>query len=713
MATFRLTYSGRPFSGLANLGGTSCSSSWPHLGRVSSTAQSSRRVSSAALSSAASSDSSPPVVSPVSLSPSSSSSADLSPVASASVPPLSNSSSCVLSSPAACASPCPSSSSSRSFPLGIKQTLPRHILRATGDQPSSSSSMSALAAKPPKSPCSLSVDTCKDSSPSELVVYERRDGKRWVHRHQLSLYLSHAVGLGYFRAQFEDSSVTPAAVFDCLSHLVRPPVHAARSEEDEGDEGGERRQNKQVDGAPDGDGERVTAQDLSEFMKNCVASRYRDVDVLDVVTDVLSALLIGSADLPLLVDIASSCIALSLLRPKLFTAIASRLLVLLPPAPASGSSPLDAAALSPRQAVRLVESFSQQRFRHPDVLPLLFLSLSPSLPFLSPRLACRLLHAVAGLGACAAPAETVQLLLSRVASGLGDCVGRPGCESETHCQTATGDHRMIQQPSDLPESEFLEKQIQGQKLQPQSALADLTKATHALLLLEIELEQKPLLESLLTAMAPEIFDRPVEFWSSSPAGPSLHRRLLLIRTALRHLHRDTIYNSLPTMVRQAFRRLHRIEITSPPRSPTHFVTRMSALLTRLRIAHFCYAIRGPLVFDVLERDRPIVWQCNTADRFYVNSAEKTTAVKLQERITQAMGLKVGNCEYWQWMKMKRKRTRLEYIRMQRYYILKDRRQHDPDFEGWTLPLVHHMHRRNRLHYDYYFPNYTPLSRVEY
>ncbi|KEP65234.1 UNVERIFIED_CONTAM: RAP domain-containing protein [Hammondia hammondi] len=711
MATLRLTSSGRPLSGLVKLGGTSCSSSWAHLGKVSSTAQSSRCVSSSALSSAASSDSSP-AVSPVFLSPSSPSSADLS-VATACVPPLSNPSACAISPPAACASPLPSSSSSRSFPLGIKQTLPRHVLRATGDQPSSSSSLSGPAAAPPKSPCSLSVDTCKDSSLSELVVYERRDGTRWVGRHQLSLYLSHAVGLGYFRAQFEDSSVTPASVFDCLSHFVRPPAHASRSEEDEGDEGGEGRHNKQEDEAQDGDRERVTAQDLSEFMKNCVASRYRDVDVLDVVTDVLSALLIDTAGLPLLVDIASSCIALSLLRPKLFTAIASRLLVLLPPAPASGSLPLDAASLSPRQAVRLVESFSHQRIRHPEVLPLLLLSLSPSLPVLSPRLACRLLNAIAGLGACAAPADTVQLLLRRVASGLGDCGGDPGCESETPCEKVTGGHRVTKQAPGLQESELLEKQIPGQNRQPQLTLADLTKAAHALLLLEMELEQKPLLESLLTAMAPEIFDRPVGFWSSSPAGPSLHRRLLLIRTALRHLHRDTIYNSLPTMVRQAFRRLHRIEIASPPRSPTHFVTRMSALLTRLRIAHFCYAIRGPLVFDVLERDRRIVWQCNTVDRFYVNSAEKTTAVKLQERITQAMGLKVGNCEYWQWMKMKRKRTRLEYIRMQRYYILKDRRQHDPDFEGWTLPLVHHMHRRNRLHYDYYFPNYTPLSRVEY
>lgn len=42
-----------------------------------------------------------------------------------------------------------------------------------------------------------------------------------------------------------------------------------------------------------------------------------------------------------------------------------------------------------------------------------------------------------------------------------------------------------------------------------------------------------------------------------------------------------------------------------------------------------------------------------------------------------------------------------------------RREHDEDFEGWTLPLVHHTHRKNKLHYEYYFPNYAPLSRIEY
>ncbi|CBZ51546.1 conserved hypothetical protein [Neospora caninum Liverpool] len=464
------------------------------------------------------------------------------------------------------------------------------------------------------------------------------------------------------------------------------PLSRLASIENEGEESQDERQERKEGAGTPGE-QRVTAQDLSDFMKNCVASRYRDVDVLDVVADVLGSLVIGSADAPLLVDIASSCTELSLLRPKLFTAIASRLLVL--PLSVSEPSPPVSAPLSPNQAIRLIEAFSRQHIRHPDVLPRLLSSLSPSLSSLSPRLASRLFYALAGLGKTAAPAETLQVLLSRIGSGLKGTDGT-SCEGNARDVEETG--------------------TQGQR--PQMTLPDLAKAAHALLLLEMEVEQKPFLESLVTAMAPEIFERPVDFWSRTAAA-SLHKRLLLLRTALRHLHRDTIYNSLPPIVRQAFRRLHRIEIASPPRSPTYFVTRMSALLTRLRIAHFCYATRGPLVFDVLERDRPIVWQCNTVDRFYVNSAEKTTAVKLQERITQAMGLRVVNCEYWQWMKMKRKRTRLEYIRMQRYYTLKDRRQHDPDFEGWTLPLVHHMHRRNRLHYDYYFPNYTPLSRVEY
>ncbi|PFH36496.1 RAP domain-containing protein [Besnoitia besnoiti] len=569
-----------------------------------------------------------------------------------------------------------SSSCSSSYPLGIKQTLPRKLIKPTR-------SSLAVAASPSSSSPPPSAGS---SAGSELVVYERPGGSRWVRREQLSLYLAHAVGLGYFQALFEDSALEPAAVFDLLCDFVRRSAAERPAASDKADSHEHTPREGQESHADD----KVTATELAELMRNCVSSRFRDVDILDVLADVLGSLVIGSADVPLLVDIANSCAALALLRPRLFAAISSRLTAVLPPLSPSPSSVSSACAnLSPADAVCLLEAFSRQRFRDSDLLSLLLRPLSPCLPSLSPRLACRLLHALAGLGSDAATAETTEALLARISAG----VALPGEEGKT--------------------KSGLDKRAASGEPNEALRLADLAKAVHALLLLEIELEQKPLLENLLAAMAPEIFERPVDFWARSPSAISLHKRLLLLRTALRHLHRETIYNGLQPSVRQAFRRLQRAEIVSTPRAPTYFVTRMSALLTRLRIAHFCYATRGPLVFDVLERDRPLVWQCNTVDRFYVNSAEKTSAAKLQERITKAMGLRVVNCEYWQWMKMKRKRTRLEYIRMQRYYTLKDRRQHDPDFEGWTLPLVHHMHRRNRLHYDYYFPNYTPLSRVEY
>ena len=92
------------------------------------------------------------------------------------------------------------------------------------------------------------------------------------------------------------------------------------------------------------------------------------------------------------------------------------------------------------------------------------------------------------------------------------------------------------------------------------------------------------------------------------------------------------------------------------------------------MGHFCNAIRGPFTIDVLERDRKVIYECNHAHRFYASSLEKIATYRLQERITKAMGYKVVQIPFWHWHTVRYKKPRVEYVRMSRYYAVKDRRE---------------------------------------
>eukprot|EP00438_Fugacium_kawagutii_P016252 Skav226615 [mRNA] locus=scaffold2041:222073:223294:- [translate_table: standard] len=50
---------------------------------------------------------------------------------------------------------------------------------------------------------------------------------------------------------------------------------------------------------------------------------------------------------------------------------------------------------------------------------------------------------------------------------------------------------------------------------------------------------------------------------------------------------------------------------------------------------------------------------------------------LQERIVKAMGYRVVQVPHWHWNKIRHRKQRIEYIRMSRYYALKDRREMVP------------------------------------
>ncbi|CEM21236.1 unnamed protein product [Vitrella brassicaformis CCMP3155] len=220
------------------------------------------------------------------------------------------------------------------------------------------------------------------------------------------------------------------------------------------------------------------------------------------------------------------------------------------------------------------------------------------------------------------------------------------------------------------------------------------------------------MQTALERMCDGIFERESDRWASSKDDVLLHRRLLLIRSALRYLHRDT-YEQLPDRVRQALRRVHRIELPRKPTKKIAFVEKLSMALTKLRIAHHKYATRGPLTFDILERDRKLVWECATVDRFYLSTFDKIATARLNERLTKAMGYRVARTNHWQWGRMKAKRSRIEYARMARYYALRDRREFE-EYEGWTIPYLHYLHKKAKsVHHEGYFYNYIPMGHFKY
>lgn len=186
--------------------------------------------------------------------------------------------------------------------------------------------------------------------------------------------------------------------------------------------------------------------------------------------------------------------------------------------------------------------------------------------------------------------------------------------------------------------------------------------------------------SLLDAAAGPVMAMDERSWSTGE-GQALHRRLLLLRSALRYLY-PAAYQDLPPKVKQTFRKAHRLELPArEPRPITSFVKKVSHLLTKLKIGNFCNAERGPFIFDVVERDRKLVYECNHFDRFYSGTTEKIAASCLQESIVKAMGYRVVQIPHWQWNKIKHKTQRTEYLRMSRYYAIKDRRELGPRDEA--------------------------------
>jgi len=181
---------------------------------------------------------------------------------------------------------------------------------------------------------------------------------------------------------------------------------------------------------------------------------------------------------------------------------------------------------------------------------------------------------------------------------------------------------------------------------------------------------------MLDTVSASIAAREDSSWASAD-GVALHHKLLFLRSALRYLHKGE-YKSLPPSVLDILRTVHRMERQKPEaRPPGNFVNKLSFILRKLKVAHICNAERGPLMFDIVERDRKLVYECNHFDRYYWSTFEKIASRTLQERIVKAMGYRVVQIPTWQWVRVKHKRARMEYLRMSRYYAIKDRREWVP------------------------------------
>ncbi|CAE7753875.1 unnamed protein product, partial [Symbiodinium pilosum] len=271
-------------------------------------------------------------------------------------------------------------------------------------------------------------------------------------------------------------------------------------------------------------------------------------------------------------------------------------------------------------------------------------------------------------------------------------------------------------PSEHSEmSEELWQALEEQALSsPSQPPEQLLKLCHILFLAQrVDEASMPKVLNLLEKAAPQLLQRPS--WRTS-----LRRRVLLLRSALRYLHRE-VYAQLPKDVKQIFRRAHRMEPEIPQtQRMVLFVSKLSHALTKLKIGHVAHAERGPFTFDIVERDRKIIYECNHFDRFYTSSTEKIASMCLQERIAKAMGYRVIQVPHWHWNKIKHKRQRIEYIRMSRYYALKDRRELAPRDAPVRDPAVNefdylgeYFYRKDMpsSHWSWFQPRYDASKRI--
>jgi hypothetical protein len=162
---------------------------------------------------------------------------------------------------------------------------------------------------------------------------------------------------------------------------------------------------------------------------------------------------------------------------------------------------------------------------------------------------------------------------------------------------------------------------------------------------------------------------------------SIMNKLRTIRNAVYFLHRDTIYDQLSDPLKswlsctdldadQCSRSL--VETRRPCRQ----IKQISDVLMSENVSHSVNTKVGAYKVDILERDRKIVWEFDSRDRFYTDHNQKTQAsyYALKSRVLKAMGYQVIHIPYWQWDKMRNAKLQKDYCRTSRFLALSDLRE---------------------------------------
>lgn len=400
------------------------------------------------------------------------------------------------------------------------------------------------------------------------------------------------------------------------------------------------------------EGGELTECGLVEFVLTaelCCARRFRDFVLMAALAGRLSPVLHG-APVETLRRVGTAFSALGVLNAPIFQAIAGALLDAWPAA----REPPPVAEL-----VQVARSFSVQRMRHEELFD---------------RLAA---HLRSHGAAAVAPAEALSLLHShaflRLRAELGDLWGALEAQAVSLGLAALG-------------------------TKPLSELC-------YLLVLAREADTRPQdVCNILEALAPGVLELHDDFWRTGE-GFALHQRLLLLRSVLRYLYKDA-FRTVSNDVVSAFRRVHRLEPPKKTMKPmVSFTRKLSYVLTKMRIGHLTNAEKGAFTLDVVERDRKLVYECNHFDRYYVGSTDKIATMCLQERVVKAMGYRVVQVPHWQWNKIKHRRQRSEYLRMSRYYAIKDRREIAPRDEAPEDVAVNELDHLG----EYFFRKEMPAS----
>eukprot|EP00928_Gymnodinium_smaydae_P028405 TRINITY_DN21672_c0_g1_i1.p1 TRINITY_DN21672_c0_g1~~TRINITY_DN21672_c0_g1_i1.p1 ORF type:complete len:569 (-),score=139.49 TRINITY_DN21672_c0_g1_i1:67-1773(-) len=437
------------------------------------------------------------------------------------------------------------------------------------------------------------------------------------------------------------------------SLLLRRLRGAASAEGRPSEEGAEETEDVQedalecIDEGPS-QAEPCAPQELLRLAELCAALRLRDLPSLSALATRLAP---AAAEVPTeaLLSLGSAYSTLGALNAPLFNAIATQLLDAWP---AEGSS------VKPAQLVQVCRAFAAQRTRHEELFDRL-----------------RALLVAGGGASSTTPAEALSLLHS---------------------------HAYLRLASELGEE--LWSDLERKALEAKDAPDGLAELCYVIFLAR---QDGARLQDVITwlGMLADCLPSPEDPAWKAEAGPVLQRRILLLRSALRYLHRDA-YRELPDKVARMLRAVHRMEQpVTEPKPTVSFVLKLSGILTKLRVGHFCNVEKGPFVLDIVERDRKLVYECNHFDRFYTNSIEKVASMCLQERIVKAMGYRVIQVPHWHWTRIKHKRQRAEYLRMSRYYAVKDRRELRPRDEDIGDPAVSDLDHLG----EYFFKKEAPSS----